>query len=312
MSQQFEKPTGKAALEVFLGGASYGFMATTYKLAYAAGFTSAQVVAGQAWGGLALFAVACLIGLARGRRPRRLDGATVLKLLGTGAITCTTTILYGYAMSRLPVPVALTLLFQFTWIGTVIQVILTRRAPAARQVIAALVIVAGTVLASGVYRTGLTGYEPLALVCGFLAAVCCATFVTLSGRVKADCSTEQRGAIVCMGAVIMSHAVAPTFLVSGALLRGFAPYALVTGLFALFLPVMLFALGTPYLEPGISTIMTSAELPAGLLVAMAVLGTPIGAVEWLGVAIILSGVAISQVGPLLSRRTKLSGAMARR
>ena len=39
----------KAALQVFAGGACYGAMATTYKLAYAAGFTSAQVVASQAW-----------------------------------------------------------------------------------------------------------------------------------------------------------------------------------------------------------------------------------------------------------------------
>lgn len=31
----------KAALQVFVGGACYGAMATTYKLAYAAGFTSA-------------------------------------------------------------------------------------------------------------------------------------------------------------------------------------------------------------------------------------------------------------------------------
>ena len=35
----------KAALQVFAGGACYGAMATTYKLAYAAGFTSAQVAA---------------------------------------------------------------------------------------------------------------------------------------------------------------------------------------------------------------------------------------------------------------------------
>ena len=42
-------PSGRrravAALQVFAGGACYGAMATTYKLAYAAGFTSAQVVA---------------------------------------------------------------------------------------------------------------------------------------------------------------------------------------------------------------------------------------------------------------------------
>ena len=41
--------------------------------------------------------------------------------------------------------------------------------------------------------------------------------------------------------------------------------------------------------------MTSAELPAGLLLAMLVLGESISAVEWLGVAIILAGVCIAQV-----------------
>lgn len=284
----------KASLEVFLGGASYGVMATTYKLAYAAGFTSSQVVAGQAWGGFALFVLACLIGLARGKKPQHIDRATALKLMGTGALTCMTSILYCYAMSKLPVPVALTLLFQFTWIGTVIQVIITHQPPKISQVAAAVTILVGTVFASGVYQTGILGYDPVALLCGFGAAICCASFVTLSGRVKARCSTEQRGAIVCAGTVIMSHVVSPLFIVSGVMLQGFAPYSLVTGLFGLFLPVMLFGLGTPYLTPGISTIMTSAELPAGLLVAMLALGTPMSLVEWLGVAVILAGVVLSQ------------------
>ena len=44
-----------AALQVFAGGACYGAMATTYKLAYAAGYTSAQVVASQAWFGCLFF-----------------------------------------------------------------------------------------------------------------------------------------------------------------------------------------------------------------------------------------------------------------
>ena len=61
------------------------------------------------------------------------------------------------------------------------------------------------------------------------------------------------------------------------------------------LPVLLFGLGTPHLTPGMSTIMTSAELPAGLLLAMLVLGEPISAVEWLGVAIILARVCIAQI-----------------
>lgn len=56
----------KAALQVFAGGACYGAMATTYKLAYAAGFTSAQVVASQAWFGCIFFALATLAGHALG------------------------------------------------------------------------------------------------------------------------------------------------------------------------------------------------------------------------------------------------------
>ena len=287
----------KAALQVFLGGASYGAMATTYKLSYAAGFTTWQVVAAQAWFGCALFAVAVLVSLARGKRWTRLPWKRAAKLLGLGLITSVTTILYTYAMSLLPVPVALTLLFQFTWIGLVIQVIWTRRPPTVPQVVAALVIVVGTVFASGVYETGIAGYDPVGLVCGFCSAISCALFVALSGKVDAGCSTEQRGFTVCLGTVVASLVVCPDFVVSGVLLEGIAPFGLVMGTFGLLLPVLLFGLGTPHLPSGTATILTSAELPAGLLVAMVVLGTPIGAVEWLGVAAILAGVCIAQIQP---------------
>ena len=68
------------------------------------------------------------------------------------------------------------------------MIILTRKPPALSQVIAAAVVIVGTVFASGVYKTGIAGYDPLGLVCGFGAAISCACFVTFSGRVKAPCS----------------------------------------------------------------------------------------------------------------------------
>lgn len=151
----------KAALQVFAGGACYGAMATTYKLAYAAGFTSAQVVASQAWFGCLFFALATLAGHALGHRWQRVGWKLALKLMGLGALTCLTSILYCYAMSVLPAPVALTLLFQFTWLGLVWQTVMTRRPPRPLQVASALVIVFGTVFASGVYKAGITGYDPV-------------------------------------------------------------------------------------------------------------------------------------------------------
>ena len=292
-----------AALQVFAGGACYGAMATTYKLAYAAGFTSAQVVASQAWFGLLFFVLAMALRVIRGGRLQRVGAKTALKLMGLGALTCTTSILYCYAMSVLPAPVALTLLFQFTWLGLVWQTIMTRRPPRLIELASAAVIVFGTVFASGVYRTGLSGYDPVALLCALGAAVTCSLFVTLSGKVKAPCSNEQRGIMVCLGAGVMSLTVCPDYLASGVIFQGILPFAAVAGLFGLTCPVLLFGLGSPHLPAGLSTVMAAAELPAGLLIAMIVLGEALGVVEWLGVAVILTGVCLAQAPSLLPRHT---------
>lgn len=233
----------KAALQVFAGGACYGAMATTYKLAYAAGFTLAQVVASQAWFGCLFFALATLAGHALGHRWQRVGWKLALKLMGLGALTCLTSILYCYAMSVLPAPVALTLLFQFTWLGLLWQTVMTRRPPRALQVVSALVIVFGTVFASGVYKTGITGYDPVALLCALGAAVSCSLFVTLSGKVEAPCSSEQRGVIVCAGSVVMSLTVCPDYVVSGVLAQGILPFAVIAGFFGMLCPVLLNGLG---------------------------------------------------------------------
>ncbi|WP_206391046.1 EamA family transporter [Olsenella sp. An285] len=279
-------------------------MATTYKLAYAAGFTSAQVVASQAWFGCLFFVLATAVKLARGGRLVRLTGTQALKLMGLGALTCTTSILYCYAMSVLPAPVALTLLFQFTWMGLIWQTIITRRAPKPLEIASAAVIVFGTVFASGVYKTGLAGYDPVALVCALGAAVTCSLFVTFSGKVKASCSNEQRGVIVCLGAGIMSLTVCPNYLVSDVVFQGILPFAAVAGFFGLMCPVLLFGLGSPHLPAGLSTVMAAAELPAGLLIAMIVLGEPLGVIEWLGVVVILAGVCLAQVPALRGARAQ--------
>lgn len=291
-----------APFQIFLGGASYGIMATTYKLAYAAGFTWHQVVAAQAWFGTALFVLSFLVCRLRGRRWSALDPARIAKLMALGALTCTTSILYCSAMAVLPVSVALTLLFQFTWIGLVIQVVTTHRLPTFLEIASVLVIVVGTVFASGIYRTGLAGYDPVGLACGALAALTCALFVTFSGKVPAPCSTEQRGMVVCLGAGLTSLVACPDFFPSGVLFQGIAPFGLLMGGFGLFVPVLLFGLGTPHVPAGMSTVLASVELPAGLLVSRMVLAEPIAFVQWAGVIAILAGVGLSQLPSLVPAR----------
>ena len=217
-------------------------------------------------------------------------GSSPLQAHGPGALTCLTSILNCYAMSVLPAPVALTLLFQFTWLGLVWQTVMTRRPPRPLKWPPPWSSSSGTVFASGVYKTGITGYDPVALLCALGAAVSCSLFVTLSGKVEAPCSSEQRGVIVCAGSVVMSLTVCPDYVVSGVLAQGILPFAVIAGFFGMLCPVLLFGMGSPHLPAGLSTVMAAAELPAGLFIAMIVLGEPLGVVEWLGVAIILAGV----------------------
>lgn len=298
----------KAVLLVFFGGACYGFNATCYKLSYAWGFTSAQIAAAQMWAAFALFAMLLLLEFAKGRHWSKIGRKDALKLIGIGAVTCVTSIFYTYAMSVLPVALALTLLFQFTWIGTVIQVIMTRKPPALSQMVSALIIVVGTIFASGLYATDLSQCNPWGIAAGLIAAVSCASFLALSGHIQPHCSQAQRGFLICGGAVVMSHLICPDFIVSGVLLQGIAPLGLVAGACGFFLPVLLFSIGTPFLPAGLSSVLASSELPAGLFVAMMVLGSPIGPIEWLGVAIILFGVCVSQLQFLPKRHFKKKNA----
>lgn len=287
---------------VFLGGASYGVMAATVKSAYLDGFSWSQAVASQAFFGALIFAVGLLLQALAGKRPVHLAPQRIPALLGLGLTTCTTCVLYNIALTMLPVSVAITLLFQFTWIGIVIQVIATRRRPHVAEVVAAVVILGGTVLVSGLFSDTLTSLNPVGLICALLSAVSCATFLFLSGCIGCDLPPIQRGFVVCLGASILGFLVCPDYFVSGALQAGVWKFGLILGAFGLFVPVILFGIGTPHLTPGLSTIMASSELPCGIAVSVLVVGEPLYTMQAVGIAIILAGVVISQLPNLIPQK----------
>lgn len=294
-----QKNTLKYSALVFAGGASYGIMATTVKFALNDGFSWTQIAASQPLFGTLLFAAALLVLILRGKRPVRLSPKRIASLLALGLTTCTTCVLYNFALTKLPVAVAITLLFQFTWIGVVIQIIVTRRRPQPAELAAAAVILGGTLLASGLFSEALDQVDPLGVVCGLLSAVSTALFMFLSGRIGVDLPPIQRGLFVCLGACILGFIACPTYFASGALQAGIWKYGLVLGAFGLLIPVILFGIGTPHLPTGLSTIMASSELPCGILVSVLILGEPIDVLQTIGIVVILAGVVVSQLPNLL-------------
>ena len=306
-----QKNTLKYSVVVFLGGASYGVMAATVKSAFAEGYAWAQTAASQAFFGALLFAVALVVLAVFGKRPVPLAPKRILALLGLGLTTCTTCVLYNFALTMLPVSVAITLLFQFTWIGIVFQVIATRRRPHGAEVGAAVIILGGTLLASGLFSSTVGYLDPLGIACALLSAVSCATFMFLSARIGVDLPPIERGLVVCLGACILGFAVCPDYFASGALQAGIWKYGLILGVFGLFVPVVLFGIGTPHLSAGLSTIMASSELPCGIAISVLILSEPVDALQVAGIVVIMLGVVVSQLPNLVPPRASRSEAEGR-
>ena len=311
-----EKNTLRYSGIVFLAGASYGAQATTVKITYAAGFTWTQVVASQALFAALLFAVALLVQRARGKRLVPLSLKQTIALLALGLNTCIGTVLYNYALTLLPVSVAITLLFQFTWMGIVVQLVVMRRRPRAAEAAAAAVILGGTLMASGMFSESVGALDPVGIACGLLSAVSCTFFMFFSSRVGRGMPSVQRGLVVCLGACALGFALCPDYFASGVLQDGIWKFGLVLGLCALFVPVALFGIATPHLTPGLAAIMASSELPCGIALSALVLGEPVEGLQVAGVVAILAGIVISQL-PHLGRRSDIgegrgAGCRARR
>lgn len=271
-------------------------MATTVKFAYAGGFAWTQTASSQSFFGFGIFGLVFLVMMLFGKRPEKMTTKQVFKLLGTGIVGCFTNVLYGYSLTMLPVAVAITLLFQFTWIGIVIQVITTRRRPHTAEVVAGLIILGGTLLAGGVLSGEyFSELNPIGIVCALLSAVSCAMFMFLSSKVETKMPFIQRGLFICAGSSLLAIIVCPDYFTSGILIDGIWKYGIILGMFGLFIPVIMFGIGTPHLPTGISTIMASSELPCAILISVFILGEPIDLFQTIGIIIILGGVTVSQI-----------------
>ena len=294
------------SLVVFAGGACYGIIGSVVKLAYGDGYSFPQVTCTQTVFALATFLLLALIDRLRGFRRMRLSWKQRAQLAAMGLVSAGTTTFYYLSLSLLPASVAIALLFQFTWMGFIFEVFCTRQRPHAASLAAVAVILLGTVFASGLAEGSLDELNPLGVAFGLLAAVCCASFMFLSGRVVTDAPVQQRGLWASVGYFAAGMAVCPDYFASGALASGLWSYGLVLGPLSFVLPMILFGIGCARISPGLSTIMASSELPISVACAVLILHEAVTPLQLLGTAIILLGVAVAQLPSFrrMSRKNK--------
>jgi len=182
---------------------------------------------------------------------------------------------------------------QFVWISVLLELFIYKKKPNRNQVLAILLVLGGTVLASGLTETKISGFNSLGIAYGMLAALFYAAFLMLNGKLGNEYPPLKKSALMITGACLLIFAILPpTFLINGALAGSLLKWGIILAIFGTVIPPLCFSSGIPKAGLTLSSILSSVELPVAVSMSALVLHEDVSWIRWLGVAIILSAMIL--------------------
>lgn len=293
-----KRPLLQGILFVLGGAISYGVLATMVKMAYSEGYTTAEITLAQYLLGMLFFGFLLAISTREKRSASvKASAPNVIKLLIGGSAFGVTGICYYYSVQYLPVSVCVILLIQSIWMGVVIESFLKRTIPAKSKVLASLVVIAGTVLATDVIAD-FANWKIEGIVWGLLAALFYTISMMTSTSIATNLRTVKRSFYMMTGAFIIVLLFGLPSLISKFNLSIFWTWGAVLALFGTILPPFLFNIGMPRTGVGLGSILISIEIPVSVGLAYIVLNEPTNYHQWLGILLIISAIVALNYGML--------------
>ncbi|GCF09653.1 DMT family transporter [Dictyobacter arantiisoli] len=292
-----------ASIQVLLGAASFGILSTIVKLSYSHGFSTADITGSQI-----LFGCLCLWLLSSRsfKELRSLSARRIGTLLLCGIFTGTTGIFYYLALQSVSASLGVVLLFQFVWMGFLLDWILYRHRPTRNQWIAIVVVLLGTVLAAGNEALSTRHLSLPGIILGLLAAASYTANLTVNGRIEPTVSPILRSTLLITGGTIITLLVfPPQFISNGSLSHELWLYTIPLALFGIIIPPYLYARGIPTVGPAMASILGSIELPIVITSSALILREPIAYSQWFGVLLIILGIFISEQRIILHKNFKI-------
>lgn len=282
----------KGVVLVGLGASSYGMLATFVKLAYNEEFTTAEVTVSQFV--LGIFGVLLLNLYQRIRKGKAVENASsgnIFQLMLAGSSLGMTSVFYYMCVKYIDVSIAIVLLMQTVWMGVLIEMILDKKLPSRRKIVAVGVVLVGTLLATNVINSSVK-VDWRGIVFGLLAAASFTTTMFTANRIAVHLSSAQRslymllgGGVIVMCFAIFTQTTAFDFDI-------FWKWGIVLSLFGTIIPPMLMNSGFPHTGIGLGSIVASIELPVSVLMAFFILNESVFAVQWVGILLILVAIVI--------------------
>lgn len=294
----------KGILYILIGASFFGFTPIFAKLGFSYGYTLGQInIVQMMISSIILWSFT----LIKRSSFKGLNKKNVLQIMMTGCFIGLTSIFYYGSMQYLPASLAIILMFQFVWIGIILEWIFSKIKPAPVTVLSIILILVGVFFASNILNGDIQGLPFKGFIFGILSAFTYAGFIFFSGKVAVDVNPWTRSSLMVTGSTILVFILfmrdVPTVL---PLEKDLLTTAVGVSLFGAVLPPLFFAVGAPLVSGGIANILTSIELPIAILSASIILSEAVTPLQWLGTAIILVAIGLNELGTNLFRIRKHS------
>ena len=319
-----KKSIFKGVLFVAMGASIFGMLATFVKLSYRDGFTTSEVTTAQFV--LGLMGLLILSGIQTKTAKKNLAKPTakevrILMLAGT-SLGCTS-LFYYLCVQYINVSIAIVLLMQSVWFSVVVESFISRKFPNLKKIIATVIVLAGTFLATNLINLDVT-LDWHGVFWGLMAAASFTATMFTSNTLATHIPVLRKSLIMLSGGAIIVFIflffaqIGPLhfdFLKSLYLnftdntehikpfdFSIFYTYGFVLALFGTIIPPILFNLGFPKTGLGLGSIISLLELPVSVTMAFVLLGEEVIVIQWVGIILILFAIVLMN---LPSRKNKL-------
>ncbi|WP_333695623.1 DMT family transporter [Flavobacterium sp.] len=282
----------KGVLLVGLGATSYGMLATFVKLAYKENFTTAEVTTSQfVLGILGILIINAFQRFQNKNTAEKASSKNIFHLMLAGTSLGMTSVFYYLCVRYIDVSIAIVLLMQTVWMGVLLEMILDKKLPSSRKIIAVGVVLVGTVLATNLIHNE-SELDWRGLMWGMLAAASFTTTMFTANRVALGISSAQRSLYMLLGGAVIVFAFAIATQTTPYNWAIFLKWGIVLALFGTIIPPMLLNAGFPLTGIGLGSIVSSLELPVSVVMAYVLLNEKVNPSQWFGISLIIAAIVI--------------------
>ncbi|KPV45026.1 EamA family transporter [Alicyclobacillus ferrooxydans] len=277
---------------VLVAGSCFGLISPLLKIAYAHGFSAAEATDAQYV--LGVIPLWLIVPFWRQGKRRIARGQWPILVL-SGLAGAGTSYTYYSAILFLPASLAIVLLFQFTWMVMVIDIVVTRRLPSRAKWVGGGLIVIGTILAVGIIGHKLSHFPVWTVGFGLLSGLCYAISLYLYSYLDIETSPVLQSAVIVTVATLAAFIpFPPTFIGQIHEVHGFWLWGFIMAFFSQIAPPILMMVAVPRVGGRMAGVLGSIELPVAVVSARLILGEQEDMLGWIGVLLIVTGIIVSE------------------